>query len=442
VAPQTSARTAVYITAVEDVAQSPLIRSQVFAVLRAMRSQAVPWQQAVVALYPVANWLRQRSRLAGLRMGLAQAGVALHVLPIFFFTRHFYMSRPWLALYYGQALLAAAWIALRLRPALTHCRSYPATLVGAAVKRLSGARLIFDGRALYPEEGAGRLDGGKSVMLDQRSFALWKRIEAQLVGRADAIACVSRPMADILAEQYPAARDRLLVAPTCTPVPAWADLAAWRSQTRAELALGDRLTIAYAGSWFDPPAMIALLRQLRAAAGEGAWPTFGLLLLVSSRSGDADATQAQIAETMRAALPEAGCIVLAARPADVVRYLAGADLAVQPVSVTAQAMRDTRFLLQSRTMLSVKFTEYLAAGLPVVISRWAGAAAQIVRDQDLGIVYDEASPEELVAWLARISAPTARADFRARAWAYARDHFAVDALAQRYRDLYHRLLSS
>ena len=115
---------------------------------------------------------------------------------------------------------------------------------------------------------------------------------------------------------------------------------------------------------------------------------------------------------MRAALPGVGCTVLAARPADVVRYLAGADLAVQPVGVTAQAMQDERFLLQARTMLSVKFTEYLAAGLPVIISRWAGAAAQIVRHHDLGMVYDEASPEERKAWLARAATLTAQADFR------------------------------
>jgi glycosyltransferase involved in cell wall biosynthesis len=248
-------------------------------------------------------------------------------------------------------------------------------------------------------------------------------------------------MADILAEQYPAARDRLFVAPTCTPVPSQADLSAWRSQTRTELALGHRLTAAYAGSWLDPAALIALFRQLQAAArGNPSAGDWHLLLLVSSRSGEADATQGQIAETLRAALPEVGCTVIAARPADVVRTLAGADLALQPVSVTAQAVQDERFLLQARTMLSVKFTEYLAAGLPVVVSRWAGAAAQIVRQHDLGVIYDESSPTQFSAWLARWT--DARADFRARAWRYAHGQFALDALAQRYRELYGRLLDS
>ncbi len=431
-----SASTAVYLIAVEDVVQSPLIRSQVFDVLRAMRAQGASWRQEVVALYPIVNWLRYGRRLRARRDELAQAGIALHVLPIFFLTRHFYMSRSWLALYRLQARLAAAWIARRWRPALVHCRSYPAMLVGDDVKRLVGSRLIFDTRALYPEEGAVRLDSGKSILLDDLSFATWKQIEAGLIRRADAIACVSQPMADILAEQYPEARDRLLVAPTCTPVPTPDALAAWRSQTRADLALADQLVVAYAGSWFDPASTLALFRQVQAAAG--AAPCH-FLLLVSSRSGEADAMQSRVAAAVREALPQSGCTVLAARPADVVRYLAGADLAVLPIGVSEQARRTARFHLLARTILSVKFTEYLAAGLPVLVNRWAGAAADIVRQHDLGIVSDEASPDEMAAWLARWQAQ--RADFSARAWRFAREHFALDVLAAQYRELYHRLLS-
>lgn len=118
-------------------------------------------------------------------------------------------------------------------------------------------------------------------------------------------------------------------------------------------------------------------------------------------------------------------------------HLAAADLAVQPIGVSPAAQADPRYVLTARTRLSVKFTEYLAAGLPVIVSRWAGAAAEIVRGHDLGVVYDEASPEELAAWLARWQAT--RADFSARAWEYARAHFAVDALAARYDALYRTL---
>jgi len=432
-----SKRPAVYLVAVEDVAQSPLIRGQVINVLKTMAGQGAPCPLALVALYPLLNWWRNRGRLAGLRAELAVSDIAFHAWPIAFMTRYFYMPRPWLALYRIQAWIAALWISLRLRPELMHCRSYPATLVGAMVKRLAGTRLICDARALYPEEGAVREDGGKIVMLNEADFAAWKRVEAGLMQRADAIAAISQPMADILTAQYPESRPRLLVAPTCTPVPAQADLYAWRPAVRAELSLADRLVVAYSGSWFEPEPAIALFRLLQNALPNAPWE---FLLLISSRGGgDAVDRREGIAEAVRRGLaPGAGCRVISAPQGQVLRYLAAADLAAQPVAPPARAATDDRYELMARTVLSVKFAEYLAAGLPVIISRWHGAAADIAETQDLGVVYDRVSPEAVAHWLAAWQAD--RAAYRSRAWQYARDHFDTDALAARYLALYRQLL--
>lgn len=428
-----SSRPIVYLTAIEDVAQSPLIRGQVITLLKTMADRGAARPLALAALYPLLNWQRQRRRLATLRDELADHHIALHVWPILFLTRHFYMSRSWLALFRVQAWLAAQVIARRLRPAVIHCRSYPAALIGAQVKRLAGSRFVFDTRALYPEEGATLAEGGKSVLLDQAAFHVWKQIEADLCSIADAIAVVSQPSVAILAEQYPDVADKLLVAPTCTAVPTADELRAWREATRRSLGLSDEWVVAYAGSWFEPDPTLTLFRRLAAAQPQAPWH---FLLLVSAR---AQGQRQSVAESFKALMQQesglrAGCTVIAAAQTAVAAHLAAADLAVQPVGVSPAAQADPRYVLTARTRLSVKFTEYLAAGLPVIVSRWAGAAAEIVRGHDLGVVYDEASPAGLAAWLARWQAT--RADFSARAWEYARAHFAVDALAARYDALY------
>jgi len=419
----------VYLIAIEDVVRSPLIRSQVIALLKVMAARSGR-RITLVALYPIANWLRFRREIRLLRRELAEAGIALHVLPILFLTRLFYIPRRWLPLYLAQAWVAAVWIRFALRPSLVHCRSYPAALIGRWIRRWSGCPLVFDARALYPEEGASRIESGKTRLLDEQDFALWKRLEGRLIASADAVAAVSQGMAGILTDQYADVADRLFVAPACTSVPPFAGLSAWRSACRGELGLGDRLTAVYVGGWVDRQALSSLFRALRDAMPAAAWH-FLLLVSVADPQGLAAWLQGELG-------PAVACTARAAPQGEVIRLLAGADLAVLPVWRPVGAGADDRYEKVARTILSVKFTEYLAAGLPVIVSRWAGAAAEIVRAHDLGIVYDEASPQELAAWLARWQAT--RADFSTRAWQYARDHFAVDAVAARYGEVYRRLL--
>jgi len=77
--------------------------------------------------------------------------------------------------------------------------------------------------------------------------------------------------------------------------------------------------------------------------------------------------------------------------------------------------------------------------LPVLVSRWHGAAAGIVRSQDLGLVYDESTDDEMAAWLGRWQG--GRAGFRQRALTYARAEFSIDVVADLYRGIYRKLIS-
>lgn len=422
----------VYLIAIEDIIRSPLIRSQVIALLKVMAARQPGYRFTLVALYPLANWLRFRTELAPLRAELADAGIRLQVLPIVFLTRLFYIPRAWLPLYRIQAFLAALWIWLSLRPTLIHCRSYPAAWIGRWVKRLCAARLVFDARALYPEEGITRRESGKTRLLDEADFDIWKRIEAQLIAAADQVVAVSRPMAALLSAEYPTVTPRLAVAPTCTAVPTRAELNAWRAEARRQLGLQDQLTVAYVGGWFDRAATIGLFRALRAALPAAPW-YFLLLVAVPN--------PAELADLVRRELgPDTACMALNVPQRQVIRQLAAADLAALPIWQVVEHEDDPRHDRVVRTILSVKFAEYLAAGLPVLTSQRAGAAADIVTEHDLGIVYDRASATELAAWLARWQANPA--DFGNRAWRYAAEHFDLNSVAERYLGMYREHLGS
>lgn len=420
----------VYLLSIEDIVQSPLIHSQVLALLKEMAAQQPDHSWTVVSLYPILNWLRFRHQVSALRADLTNQGIVLHVWPLIFLTRFFYI--PWflLPLYILEAFAFAFWIALRLHPALVHCRSYPAALVGYWIKKLTGAKLVFDTRALYPEEGATLKEGGKSVVLDAVSFAAWKHLEHIMLTTADSITVVSQPSIDILSQEYPLAATRLHVFPTITQVPEWSTLESWRIQTRHELGLSKTWVAAYAGSWFESRPTYDLLVRLLMSQPTVRWH---FLFLVSTDA--ARNAIASLQERLQAELELAQAITVMSVPqTDVLRYLACADIALQPVGTPHVDHVDPRYTLTARTRISVKFTEYLASGLPVLVSRWAGAAADLTRQHSLGLVYDDATSEAFTAWLAQWR--TEQDNFRYRTWQFSRENFAVEQIASRYLALY------
>jgi glycosyltransferase involved in cell wall biosynthesis len=420
----------VYITAIEDPVRSPLIRSQVIGLLKAMAVRKTDHAIHLVCLYPLLNRLRFGHGLKDLRNSLAGQGIVLHILPILFLTRHFYIPILLLPFYRFQAFLSALWIGIRLRPEITHCRSYPAAIVGRFVKRICNAPFIFDTRAHYPEEGATRTGGVKRAgLLGAPSFHRWKEMEEVLIMEAGATIAVSEPSLKVFASHYPRFMATMRVVPACTEVFSSEEVRRWRRQMRVNLGLSDRLVLAYAGSWLEQAVLVDAFDLCRDALPDADW----YLLLMAAASAEREGQELKT-------LIEQGtggnqvCTAISLPHPQVRYHLAAADLAVLPIGFSGPSRDDTRYALMNSTVLSVKFTEYLACGLPVLVSKWAGAAADIVRTHDLGIVYDEVSPEDLNKWFDQWQ--NRRSDYRERALHYAHQHFSYESAVNGYIDIY------
>ena len=273
-------------------------------------------------------------------------------------------------------------------------------------------------------------------MLNTLSFAMWKRIERRLMNDANAIAHVTQPCVDILAPQYPQATARFMVVPTTTHTYVQSERLHWRDQMRLELGLTNEIVVAYVGSWFEPQPTRNLFERLITAQPDTPWY---FLLIVSARAlGMATASRAELTAAVRQPLGLGqNCTAMSLPQPQVAQYLAGSDIAAQPVGAAPHTAHDERYQLTARTRISIKFTEYLACGLPVLVSQWAGAAADMVQQHDLGLVYDQASPEALAAWLAHWRQQ--RQQYLQRAVTFAHDNFAVDIVAARYGELYSQL---
>lgn len=153
--------------------------------------------------------LSDDTRLAEVRAQCEAAGVCWRYLR--------YHNRPNLpATLYD--LVAGIWTAVRLarecRAQVVHCRSYIAGLMGLAVKRVTGAKYIFDMRGFWPDE---RVDGGiwRKTSLQYRVF---KAVERRLFLGADHVVSLTRAGVSEF-KKFDYLRNKKLsvtVIPTCT----------------------------------------------------------------------------------------------------------------------------------------------------------------------------------------------------------------------------------
>ena len=431
-------RAIIYLLSIEDIVRSPIVRSQSLEVLNLLVDQLCPYYLYIVSLYPITSCLRNHKELIALRRNLAHRHIRLQILPIPYLTRHFYIPKALLPLYNWIARTAAKWIIRQIDPCLVHCRSYPAALVGHFIKGQNDCKLVFDPRSLYPEEGASRVIAGKHVMFDAQTYSKWKSIESDLITASDAVITVSQPFADILAEQYPHSKAQRVTIPTAADVIPPAQIEIHRALTRKKLGCLDNDTVvAYVGTWFDYEAFMELVQLLRQALPDTPWRFLLIVSGLSSQKGKH--LRASLEQKLDADLGQRYHL-LSLPQAQVHQYLAGADIAVQIASTPADKKQDTRYQLMARTVISVKFAEYLASGLPVVVSKWAGAAADIVRKHNLGLVYDEATIEELRSWLVNWQAEPD--DFRQRARDFAHAHFSLETVTESYLTIYKQLLET
>lgn len=154
-------------------------------------------------------------------------------------------------------ILAGIWTATRLARAagaeVVHCRSYIGSLIGLAVKRRTGARLIFDMRGFWADE---RVDGG-IWSRNGLPYRVFKRVERQLFLNADHVVSLTQAgVREFSAFDYlQGCLPPVSVIPTCTNL----DLFRPVQVPREGFTLG---YVGSAGSWYMFDAVAYAVRRL------------------------------------------------------------------------------------------------------------------------------------------------------------------------------------
>lgn len=289
-----------------------------------------------------------------------------------------------------------------------------------AAKRAAGAPFVFEMRAFWVDE---RVDGG-----------LWapggalvrtaRRAERALFRAADAILVSSRAGIErIRREPERFATDAELVL-TRTAVDLRAFAPGPRDEALArEAGLDTGFVLVYSGSagtWYLLDEMLRFFAALRASRPDARF-------LVLTRAPEAEVRES----ARRQGVPPDALVVRGAEHGEMPRWLSLADAAIVLVKP-----------LPSKAASSpIKLSEFLAAGLPVVLNAGVGDTGELVAEAGAGVVLDRLDERSLREGARRLAAADLGAMGRA-ARRLAEREFALDSVVDAYEDVYRRLASS
>lgn len=283
-------------------------------------------------------------------------------------------------------------------PALVHARGLWAAYaaLGAARRLPPGqVRVVYDARGDHEAEHAFHV-AGRGDARDRRvrpGLARIRRAEAIVCARAARVLCVSSALRDVLEARHPGTAARADVIPCGVDDLRFRPDPAARAEARRRLGLGERFVVCYAGAlgpYHLPEQVVragAVARRVR--------PDAHLLLVTPEvERGRALAAAAGLG-------PDAATVVAAAHD-EVPALLNAADVGL------LLRRRDPVNAVASPT----KLAEYLACGLPVIVSDGIGDASALVREGRAGeVVRDVDDPAAIERALRRLmdEAPSRRA---------------------------------
>lgn len=280
------------------------------------------------------------------------------------------------------------------------------------VGHVLGIRIVTDLHGALSEELAFSGVADKNVRAAEFT-------ESLVVRYSDAIICVSERLVRHLMDKHDIPNGKLEVIPCCIPDSMVGPDPATRRSLRNQLGLADQTVLVYSGgtaSYQCVPQMCELFACLSQQMPNLFW-----LILTWS------APETFLHELEHLGVPSDRHRALRLPQTKVLDYLAACDAAL--------LLRQDHIL--NHVSSPTKFAEYLAAGLPVIVSPHVGDTPIWVRDHDLGLVIDlppRVDIPTVVQFLDRVSRE--RTAYAERCARFAKSHLTWESRAAVFHQAY------
>lgn len=354
------------------------------------------------------GYFRERKKVIDRLEGIPFISIPIYAPQNFIFSSK--KTFPWVHLGASRHL---AKVLRKIVPDVVHCRSYHAAHAALRVRaRLKlKFKVVFDARGLWSEEVALR----KNFSRESEDYLFLKELEKRIVQESDATISVSSPMANYF-ENIGCKKSASIY------LSASVEKLSKKADRMAPCQEDDPISLVYLGtlastSWHHPSELIALYKHLSSLGRR-------ITLKVITMSNHAD---------IKLQLEESGIrdasIVLTKSPEELAQHLSEMQIGV----LSYFKPKNENEKLLSNVVMAVKTAEYLAAGLPILVNRFCGGAAGVVKDNSVGIAYDPGTFEEIDgSSLQSLLHP----EVSGRAVELAWDLFDYKSNAQRYKNIY------
>jgi glycosyltransferase involved in cell wall biosynthesis len=351
---------------IDSEALGSVFYSQVLKPILAVATEAAPIQ--VLALCPLGEFVKpsQRERWAHLVAHTRKnPNVTLHRIPSSVCGWH----SAWLS-----RNLVWAWLRLHFAlgmPIILHCRNSPITAVVLSLKKKwLQSRVLYDSRCIEAEElnHRYRVQRHISERIYRKRHSRMALEQKQALEGADFIVCVSRRMADTYQSNHRVPSERMEVLPCAVDVQAVEAYKSQREAVRKNLNLTDKFVLAYVGSAAAYQCIeqsLALYQRVREGLSD-----LHLLVLTTEKQ--------KLDSILQASFAPSQYTVISTTPDAVFSYLVAAD--------TGLLLRDD--LPLNHVASPVKYGEYLASGVPVIITPHVGDFSQLTQSTRCGLVLD------------------------------------------------------
>ena len=393
--------------------EDPLCQTQSLAYLRGLRARG---RRFALITFEQPEYRLDSAQRAAVERELREEG-------IYWYPLKYHKRFPILATAYDclRGVLTGIFIALRHRPRVVHSRASIPAGMALAISRLCGLKFLYDADSRLSEEYADNGHWSRT----SRAFKITAGVEAMSRRRADSIVVLSERLRDDFINEF-GVRAPVEVIPCCVDAGAFQFSERAREARRRELGLNDEKLLVYAGKTGGRYLTDDMFEFFK-VAGERI-PRSRLLVL----TGDDPAIFHAIAR--RHAIEASDYYVKHSSRQEMPEWLSACDAGLAFI----------RSASCERGSSPVKIGEYLACGLPVVLTCGIGDYSDLIARVNLGAVVERpgaSSYIEIADHLAALWAEGERLGKRCRAAAEANVSLESIAIA-RYEAVYRSLIEA